>query len=140
MDNPDSVIDWLRLSEQHRIAAQSLAEDRKVAAQALFHVGLAVECMLKAYIMHRERLNCWPDKASRGDLYTHDLRKLAEIAKIEVKVTDPHAPAWSVLRQWDRNQGYNPKPMPRKVARSWCDAAFGTEGVVTWIRQKLPQM
>jgi hypothetical protein len=39
--------------------------------------------------------------------------------------------------QWDRGQGYDPSPMPRKVARSMIEAAFGDNGVVTWIRKTL---
>jgi hypothetical protein len=114
-----------------------LAEDRSAAAQAYSHVGFATECALKAYIMWSERLNSWPDKGSRPDLYTHDLRKLVEIAGIELRTTDPIGPSWATVLQWDRGQGYDPNPMPRKVARSMIEAAFGEEGVVTWIRRTL---
>lgn len=138
MDSANSVADWLRLVEQHRITAVAVAEDKVAAGQALFHVGLAVECALKAYIMHVERPNSWPSKSARPDLYTHDLRALARIAQLQVGPRDPHAASWSIVMQWDRNQGYDPNPMPRRVARSWVDAAFGPDGVVTWISQKIP--
>lgn len=114
-----------------------LAEDRGAAAQAYSHVGFATECALKAYIMWSKGLNSWPDKGSRPELYTHDLRKLVEIAGIELRTTDPIGPSWATVLQWDRGQGYDPNPMPRKVARSMIEAAFGEEGVVTWIRRTL---
>lgn len=135
--DPQSPSEWLSLVRQHEAAARALAQTRLAAAQAYFHVGLATECALKAYIMWSERLNSWPDIGSRRELYTHDLRKLVEIAGIELRTTDPTGPSWAVVLQWDRGQGYDPSPMPRKVAGSMIEAAFGDDGVVTWIRRTL---
>ena len=135
--DPQSPSEWLSLAKQHETTARLLAENREVAAQAYFHVGFAAECALKAYIMWSERLNSWPDKGSRPELYTHDLRKLVEIAGIELRTRDPIGPGWAVVLQWDRGQGYDPSPMPRKVARSMIEAAFGDNGAVTWIRRTL---
>jgi hypothetical protein len=132
-----SPSEWLALVRQHEAAARLLAENRAVAAQAYAHVGSAAECALKAYIMWRERLNSWPERGSRPELYTHDLRRLVDIAGIELRTTDPVSPSWAVVFQWDRGQGYDPSPMPRKVARSMIEAAFGVNGVVTWIRKTL---
>lgn len=87
--------------------------------------------------MWKERLNRWPDIDSRKELYTHDLTKLIRIAGIALKTSDPIAPSWAVVLQWDRGQAYDPIPMPRRVARSMVDAAFGEKGVVTWIRKTL---
>jgi hypothetical protein len=137
MNNPDSVEGWLSLVRQHEGAAKLLARDKNVASQGYFHAGLAVECALKAYIMRRERLNAWPSKEARADLWTHDLRALREIAQIPLAVAASLAPAWHVVLQWDRNQGYDPARMPRKVAQALVEAAFGQDGVVTWIRQSL---
>lgn len=114
-----------------------MVEHKLAAGQAAFHAGLAVECALKAYIWHIERFNQWPDKNSRPDLYHHNLRRLKDIAGIVIKSTDSNAPTWHVMLSWDRNQAYDPKPMPRKVARDYVEAAFGENGVVTWIRAQL---
>jgi hypothetical protein len=127
----------MSLARQHEKSARLLAEDRVAAAQAYSHVGFAAECALKAYIMWKERLNRWPDIASRKELYTHDLRELVRIAGIELKTSDPIGPSWAVVLQWDRGQAYDPVRMPRRVARSMVDAAFGEKGVVTWIRKTL---
>lgn len=134
---PQSISEWLSLCRQHEHAARAIVDDRVACAQAVHHAGFAVECALKAYICHVERFNQWPTRDSRPDLYTHDLRKLVALARIELKSAEPTAPSWHVMLQWDRSQGYDPKPMPRKVARSFVEAAFGTEGVATWLRQKL---
>jgi hypothetical protein len=135
--NPQSPAEWLYLAAQHEVAARKLAEDRVAAAQAYSHVGFAVEAALKAYIMWNERLNGWPDKEIRSDLYTHDLRKLLAAAQIAFTVRDPVGPSWAVVLQWDRGQAYDPARMPRRVARSMVEAAFGEKGVVTWIRKSL---
>jgi hypothetical protein len=119
-----SPSEWLSLARQHEAAARVLADNRLAAAQAYFHVGLATECALKAYIMWRERLNIWPDRVSRPELYIHDLRKLVEIARIELRTRDPVGPSWATVLQW-------------KVAGSMIEAAFGGNGVVTWIRRTL---
>lgn len=138
MFDPASAEEWISLARQHEASAKALCENKGAAGQSVFHAGSAVECALKAYIMRKERLNGWPSKATRPDLYTHDLRVLKRIAGITVSVSDPVAPAWHVMLQWDRNQGYNPKPTPRKVARSYVEAAFGGLGVVTWLCANLP--
>jgi hypothetical protein len=135
MSDPVSVDEWLQLVRQHEEAARHLLQNKKAASQGYWHSGMAVECALKAYIMRKERLNGWPSKAARPELYTHDLIALARIAGITLDPTDPRAPAWHVSLQWNRNQGYDPKPMPRKVAWSLFEAAFGQNGVVTWLRQ-----
>ena len=134
MADPASVEEWLSLARQHQVAAEMMANNREAAAQGHLHAGFAVECALKAYIMRRERLNAWPSKEARPDLYTHNLRALKEVAGIEVGPRDATAASWLVALQWDRNQGYDPERMPRKVARSMVEAAFGANGVVSWIR------
>ena len=134
---PRSISDWLALCRQHERAARAIVEDKQACAQAVHHAGFAVECALKAYIWHIQRFNQWPEKAARPDLYVHDLRKLTAIAGIELNSVEPTAPHWHVMLQWNRNQGYDPKPMPRKVARSYVEAAFGSDGVATWLRQQL---
>jgi hypothetical protein len=63
--------------------------------------------------------------------------KLVQIAGIPLKTKDPVGPSWKVVLDWDRNQAYDPNPMPRRVARSMIEAAFGPQGVVTWIRETL---
>jgi hypothetical protein len=135
--DPQSPGEWMALAQQHEKSARLLATDRLAAGQAYFHVGFAAECALKAYIMWKERLNSWPDNVLRPELYTHDLRKLVRIAGIPLTTKDRVGPSWKVVLDWNRNQAYDPNPMPRRVARSMIEAAFGQEGVVTWIRETL---
>ncbi len=135
--DPQSATEWLSLARQHEVSARVLAENRVAAGQAYAHVGFATECALKAYIMWKERLNAWPDKQSRADLYTHNLRDLVRIAGIALNTRDPVGPSWAVVLNWERWQAYDSKPMPRRVARSMVEAGFGEKRVVTWIRKTL---
>jgi hypothetical protein len=135
--DPDTPEAWLFLCQQHEEVAKLALTKTLTMAQAHFHAGIAVECALKAYIMRTERLNSWPSRSGRADLYTHDLRQLLNISALSISTGDPIAPAWNLVMQWDRNQGYDPTPMPERVAKGWVDAAFGREGVVTWLRAKL---
>jgi hypothetical protein len=137
MADPATPEEWLALVAQHERVALAMQNDRRAAAQAYYHAGQGVECALKAYIMRRERLNGWPSRQSRPELYTHDLVALATIARISFTPQSRLAPSWSLVRQWTRDQSYDPKPMPRKVAKSWVEAAFGQEGIVTWLRATL---
>ncbi len=137
MADPQGAEEWMALVRQHEQAARRMVTDKVAAAQGHWHAGIAVECALKAYIMRRERLNGWPSKEARPELYTHNLRTLLSVAGITLSSRDPVGPSWSVVLQWDRNQGYDPKPMPRRFAQGMVDAAFGERGAVTWIRSNL---
>jgi hypothetical protein len=137
MPDPNTPEEWMMLVQRHERVARAMANDKVAAAEGHWHAGLAVECALKACIMQRERLNGWPSKDARPELYTHNLRALVGIAGIRPGPRDPEATSWYVVLQWDRNQGYDPKSMPRRFAQGMIEAAFGERGAVTWIRSNL---
>lgn len=137
MTDPVSIEDWIALGRTHRLAAERLSKSRHTSQQAVFHAGLAVECLIKALIIRVERLNAWPSRSARPEVYTHNLRSLSAVAKIALLPTSPCAAEWSVVLQWDRNQGYDPDPMPRSVAKSFLEAAFGQDGVSKWLKTQI---
>lgn len=137
MADPTSVEEWLALAAQHEEIARFACESRTAAQQGYFHVLMAVECTLKAYIWHRERFDHPPSQQDRPDLYSHNLRVLKDLSGITISRHDPTAPAWFVILQADRAQYYNPKPMPRRVSRAMLEAAFGLDGVVTWLASRI---
>lgn len=97
--------------------------------------GFAVEFALKAVIMERERMNSWPSKDSRPDLCVHGLRTLFRAAGIDVRTAPPAVqPAIRQVLDWDRSHDYRAGAMPRKLARSMVEAAFGRNGVVRWLK------
>lgn len=108
-------------------------------ATVLFHVGMSIECALKAAIMKVEGLNKWPEKGDPGNYWTHELPALRKKLGWKLEPTDAVAPAWAVVVTWTRSADYtyNPKPMPKKVAESYIEAGFGPNGVLKWIQSKL---
>jgi len=67
---------WLESSKKDFRAAQSLFESKHYA-QCLFFCHLSLEKMLKGLTVK---------SAKKYPLYTHDLRRLAEIAKIDLDI------------------------------------------------------
>ena len=137
MPDPQSPDEWLRLARHHELTARTMASNREAASQGFWHAGMAAEAALKAYIMRREGWNAWPP-AFMPEVITHDLRALMRIAEIAVPRQGPTRASWKVVLDWQRNQGYDPASMPRKVAQGMVEAVFGTDGVVTWLRENLP--
>jgi hypothetical protein len=98
--------------------------------------GFAVECCLKAAIMKKERMNRWPDPGDAPELWTHDLRGLLKHLGIDTQKFDPKhsvAPALKMVLDWRREHGYSVGKLPLKHAKSLCEAAFESNGVVEWI-------
>lgn len=107
---------------------------KEFAAEAWRDAGFAVELAVKRLILHRERLNAWPSKEGRPDLYTHSLRKLVEIAGLDIREAPTAIQAsWLVVLSWDRLHDYSAETMPPRVARDMFDAAFGPQGVIQWM-------
>lgn len=134
LPEPQTYEEWWLLVEQHRHSAKLLVSDKNAANQGYFHVGLAVEAALKAYIFKNERFTQWPNRRDDPNLYTHNLWKLFERSGIIVDKQSNFAPSWNVVLQWNRLQGYDCGKMPCNVAQSFYDAAFGECGVVIWLQ------
>ncbi|MDP4026231.1 hypothetical protein Q8W71_26750 [Methylobacterium sp. NEAU 140] len=131
----DSVDEWLELADLYRALARQALADDTTASAAWSQAGFSLECTLKAAIMRRERLNAWPSRASRRELYTHKIADLARVLGMTIDEMHPIAPAWAVVLQWWRDDMYSLR-MTRAVAISLFDAVFSDEdGAAPWIRQ-----
>lgn len=121
--------------ESKRAVAMALVDDKLACREAWMASGFAVEFALKALIIKRQRLNSWPSKEARPDLYTHDLRGLFQAAQIDPK-TAPTALRGSLrtVLDWNRGHEYTSGRMSRANARSMVTAAFDQHGVVAWLR------
>ncbi len=137
MPDPQSPVEWLMLARRRERTARRMVEDKKACAEAYSAAGSAVECALKALIMHVEGLNGWPDRALRPDLYKHTLFTLAQTAGVDLSLGNPIQASWLTVLLWQRAQDYDPRPMRRAQARAMVEAAFGPNGVVKWIRSTL---
>lgn len=133
-ESPLTAEAFLHLVESKRFVAETAVENRLHCGEAWMAAGFAVEFALKAYIMRRERSNAWPSKEARPELYTHDLRKLFQVAELDL-ATAPRElrGALRTVLDWDRAHEYTSRRMSRANARSMVKAAFGEEGVVSWL-------
>ncbi|OBQ96026.1 hypothetical protein [Mesorhizobium sp. AA23] len=131
----DTVDGWVQLAEQARAVAEMAMQNAFTRNFAWAHAGFACECLIKAAIMKKERLNSWPTRSSRRELYSHDLKELASILGLNISPADLVAPAWSVVLQWRREHMYISDEMPLRVVADLMDAVFSDEGVAKWISQ-----
>lgn len=134
-DQANSVEEWLEVAHSYKKAALVTAQMPETVNVAWSNAGFACECLLKAAIMAKERLNSWPTRGSRKELYTHDLKDLARILDMSISVDDPVAPAWQVVVSWRREHMYQSHPKPLTVVNDMMDAVFGSGGVEEWICQ-----
>lgn len=131
-----SIEEWIALAKSARTSAYALLKHPSTHNQAWSQAGFSIECLLKASIMAKERFNTWPSRGARGDLYTHDLEKLADILGMKVLPADPVAPSWSVVLQWRREHSYVSKVRPAAITNGLIDAAFSDNGVFQWISRR----
>lgn len=83
--------------------------------------------------MRSERLNQWPDRGARPDLYEHSLKKLAKVLGMTISPSDEVAASWLVAMQWRREYMYYPE-VSRVAAEQIYEAVFDEQkGVVAWI-------
>ena len=136
-DEPLSRADFLRRVASKRAVALSMVDDAEHCFEAWLASGYAVEFALKALIMSYERLNAWPSRVSRPELYTHDLQGLFIRSGLAfAQVTGSLRGSLRTVLDWDRGHEYKTIAMPPKVARGMVDAAFGEDGVVPWLTKR----
>lgn len=129
--------DWERGAQEQAKTAQLLAAEHRWS-DAFYHAGLAIEFALKCRIMRFERLNSWPDRATRKELYVHDLRKLANIAGIETALLAEIAAqsdiglAWMVAKDWYSEVRYDLRPFPPRRGADMV-TAVADKGLLLWL-------
>lgn len=124
-----------RMVESKRAVAYAVVENKVACRDAWMAAGYAVEFALKAYIIKRERLNGWPSREARPELYTHDLRSLFAAAEIDLKLAPkPLRGSLRTVMDWNRAHEYASGQMARANARSMVRAALDPNGVVAWLR------
>lgn len=132
-EQANSVDEWLQVARSNRDAAYALMPVPSARNIAWERAGFAAECVLKASIMAKERLNAFPPKSLRRDLYDHDLLRLSRILGMEITADDDLAPHWQIVLQWRREHTYVVGEMPLIVVRELVEAVFSDDGVVPWV-------
>jgi HEPN domain-containing protein len=128
---------------------QSLSRWRLLEAKALLRAGLpngayylagyAVECALKACIAKSTRRYEFPDRRRVDASYTHNLKELVKLARLErgrseLTEQDPgFKKSWEVLELWSEESRY--KQYTLDEATELVNAVGGRkQGVMRWIK------
>jgi HEPN domain-containing protein len=126
-----------RLSEEKARDARFLL-DRRSFSNAFYLAGYAVEIGLKAAIASQFRANTIPEKRFVNDIYSHDLRKLIEVAGLTQQLavarqSNGFDANWATIENWRPESRY--VMVGRASARAMVGAVDDPQdGVLHWIR------
>lgn len=107
---------------------------------AYYLAGYAVECGLKACVAKRTRRGSFPDKDFAQKCWTHDIKKLVELAGLGTArgaAAPPRSQAeqnWQLVQNWDEGQRYERKSQADAEAL-YAAVTDPADGVLTWIKQ-----
>jgi hypothetical protein len=137
-EGPITADDWERVAHQKLKAAMHLQQIRSTT-EAYDQAGVAIECALKARIMRHERLNQWPSRERRRDLYTHDLAFLLKAGGLQDRMLAESASgtnigiAWAIAKEWSVEARYARNMRPRLARDMIWAASSANDGLVRWI-------
>jgi HEPN domain-containing protein len=126
-----------RLFEEKARDARFLL-DRRSFSNAFYLAGYAVEIGLKAAIASQFRANTIPEKRFVNDIYSHDLRKLIEVAGLTQQLavarqSNGFDANWATIENWRPESRY--VMVGRASARAMVGAVDDPQdGVLHWIR------
>lgn len=135
-----------------RLRFQQLAEERLRDADTLlnagqltgtyYFAGVAVECALKACIARTQPLEAFPGSLPRGDVFIHDIPRLAATAGV-VSAADAYAqtnPAfkqnWSIVNSWIIESRYDLTLPSSAAPQLYSAVADPVDGVLAWLKTK----
>jgi hypothetical protein len=117
---PITADDWEAAARQKLKAAIHLQQIRSLP-EAYEQAGFAVECALKARIMRHERLNQWPSRERRRELYSHGLSFLLRASGLESRIVaetlnaSDIGVAWAMTKEWSVDARYARSMRPKLV-------------------------
>lgn len=128
---------------------QNLSNLRSREAQALFRAkqfsgayylaGYALECGLKACIAKQFKRYEFPDRKIVNDSWTHDLKKLTAIARLDEARLQRAAQDEIFRRNWDVTMLWSEESRYRTTDKSNCKALLDAimeehHGLIPWIK------
>jgi HEPN domain-containing protein len=137
-------IDKARLVElaEAKLADAKLLFSAGRAANAYYLAGYAVELMLKAIVSARFRTDTLPDRAVSTQVFVHDLRKLINLALLDVALRDREKAdagfraCLQIVLRWTEESRYG--QYDADEATALIDAVDNPEyGVLPWLRSRL---
>lgn len=136
----------------NRADLQKISELRTCEAEALLAAGLysgayylmgyAVECALKACVAKRVNQYDFPDKGLAQDAFTHDLRKLLIVARLqnafrrESKKDEKLRDNWIIVRDWSESSRYERSTSEEQARDLYNACTERSHGVLPWIMKQ----
>jgi HEPN domain-containing protein len=108
---------------------------------AYYLLGYAVECAIKACIAKRFSRHEVPERKVVNDFYTHDLRRLLELAKreesfeLQIATVPELGRSWETVMEWKETARYNPIVSREKTFELFRACVSREHGILTWLRQ-----
>lgn len=132
----------LRRLSRLRIREARILLRARAFAGAYYLAGYAVECALKACAARKFRSFDIPDRRIVGDLHTHDLERLLEVAGLRVSLeldgaTRPGLRGnWHVVKDWRTALRYNPRITPQEALAMYSACTERACGILSWLRSQ----
>ena len=130
----------LRQLSKLRLKEAKALLDLRLYDGAYYLAGYAVECALKACIAKTTRRFEFPELEKVKRSYTHNLRRLVQVAGIEddraarAKVDPEFEMSWDKVAAWSEHDRY--RRYPAESARELLNAiSHPQHGVIQWIKQ-----
>ena len=127
--------EWAAVARRKLGSAKVLRQTKRW--EDAYHLaGEALECALKAKIMRHQRLNSWPSRAARPELYVHDPTALMLHAGlepallVEVTAATSTGTSWLVAKDWTVNSSRYATKVKLRLARDMVDAV---EELIRWM-------
>jgi len=106
---------------------------------AYYLAGYAVECALKACFAKGIKRYDFPDRDGAGKIFTHKLRELIKLAKLNNELAQAEdanaqfASGWNTVCQWTEESRYS--VWTKADAEGILDAIMRRDGVLPWIKR-----
>jgi HEPN domain-containing protein len=105
---------------------------------AYYLSGYVIECALKACIAKQTQRFDFPDKKTVMDSYTHDLKTLVQLAKLDPKLQSEVDPdfsgRWSTVKDWSEKSRYQ-KHNRQEALDIYSAITDPNHGVLQWLQQ-----
>ena len=132
--------DFHKLTEI-RLKETKLLLDRKCYQGAYYLAGYAVECALKACIAKRTQAHDFPPKPQVvRDFYQHDIRSLAKMAGLELKLNKRLSVVqfksnWDFVSKWSEERRYETQVPPQDAKDLYRAITNSRNGVLVWLKK-----
>lgn len=132
-------------ADLHHLSRLRLREARTLlqggfAAGAYYLAGYAVECAVKACIARRTVRFEFANRDRVNASYTHDLRKLVQVAGLQadldawIQANETFGDNWGLVKDWTEQSRYHHSTTLARARDLYRAIAGQPDGVMRWLR------